>query len=122
MATHLHALEKQSDQLAAEIVRFQSFLHSLGSQSTDAAEAGGELPQSSPPTADTPQMGRCKIVCTLDGQERAVILYDKYADLGNRTFPNDRHAMPLHEYLSRRAKGMRWDAEPPRYEIVPAEE
>jgi hypothetical protein len=67
-------------------------------------------------------MDRCKIVCTLDGKEPAVILYDKYADLENRTFPNERHARPLHNYLSRRARGMRWDAEPPIYDIVPADE
>jgi hypothetical protein len=50
-------------------------------------------------------MDRCKIVCTLDGKELAVIFYDKYADLENRTFPNERHARPLHNYLSRQAKG-----------------
>ena len=67
-------------------------------------------------------MGRYKIICTRDGKEPAVTLYDRYADQETRTFPNDRHAIPVHAYLSRRARGMRWDAELPLYGIVPADE
>ena len=61
-------------------------------------------------------------MCTLDGKEPAVLLYEKYADLDKRTFPNERHAFPVQEYLSSRAWGMRWESESPLYEIVPAEE
>lgn len=61
-------------------------------------------------------------MCTLDGKEPAVILYDKHADEAKRTFPNGWQAIPVHVYLSRRARGMRWEAEPPLYEIVPVEE
>jgi len=31
-------------------------------------------------------------VCTLDGKELAVLLYEKYADLDQRTFPNEEFA------------------------------
>jgi cob(I)alamin adenosyltransferase len=55
VATHLDSLEKQSTHIATEIVRLRSFMHSLGTQSTDSSEAPGESPQSSPPTVDTPQ-------------------------------------------------------------------
>jgi hypothetical protein len=61
-------------------------------------------------------------VCTLDGKEPAVILYEKYAEPEKRTFPNDRQAIPVHAYLSRRAGGMRWDPGLPIYDIVPVEE
>jgi hypothetical protein len=123
LASHLNGLEKQSEKIVRETLRFQSFLHSLELQRTDASDATGE----SPPTAasaisNISQKGRCKIVCTLDGKELAVILYDKHVDLDNRTFPNVRHALPLHKYLTRRAEGMHWDAEPPTYHIVPADE
>jgi hypothetical protein len=121
-ATHLKGLEKQSEHLAAETLRFQSFLHSLGPPRMDASDTDGESHQSSPPPLDTPKTSRCKIVCTLDGKEPAVILYDRYADQEIRTFPNERHAIRVHEYLCRRARGMRWDAEPPIYAIAPADE
>jgi hypothetical protein len=122
VAPHLNELEKQSAHLATETVRLQSFLQSLGLQRTDTFEAAGESPQSSLPTAATPQMGRCKIVCSLDGQVEDIRLYDRYADLETRTFPNDRYAMLVQDYLIVRARGMRWDAEPPNYQIVPADE
>ena len=64
-------------------------------------------------------MGRCKIICSLDGQESAAKLYWQYADSSSRTFPNERYALPVHEFFCIRARGMRWDSEPPRYEIVP---
>lgn len=63
----------------------------------------------------------CKIVGTLDGKESATILYEKYALPENRLFPNGWHAIPVHEYLSKRARGMRWESEPPTYAIVPVE-
>ena len=61
-------------------------------------------------------------MCTLDGKELAVLLYEKNADLDQRTFPNERQAFPVQEYLSSRARGMCWESESPLYEIVPAEE
>ena len=42
VAPHLNELEKQSEHLTTETLRFQSFLNSLGPQSTDASEAAGE--------------------------------------------------------------------------------
>jgi len=48
VAPHLNGLEKQSEKIAVETVRFQSFLHSLSAQGTEAAAAAGESPQLSP--------------------------------------------------------------------------
>jgi hypothetical protein len=122
IALHLNGLEKQSEKIAVESVRLQGFLHSLGPQKTDAADPAGESPQSAPPPSDTGKGERYKIVCTLDGKEPAIILYEKYAAPENRLFPNGRHAIPVHDYLSRRARGMRWESKPPLYDIVPVEE
>jgi hypothetical protein len=61
-------------------------------------------------------------VCTLDGDEPAVILYEKYAAPESRLFPNGWHAIPVHDYLTKRAQEMRWEAAPPTYEIVAVEE
>ena len=78
IAPHLNGLEKQSEKMAIESLRFQSFLQSLDPQRTDASEAAGESPQASASsTSETSKGGRCKIVCTLDGKEPAVILYEK---------------------------------------------
>ena len=123
IASHLNELEKQSEKMAIESLRFQSFLQSLGPQRTDASETAGGSPQASASsTSETSKEGRCKIVCTLDGKEPAVILYEKYAEPDKRTFPNDRQAIPVHAYLSRRAGRMRCDSGLPIYEIVPVEE
>jgi hypothetical protein len=123
IAPHLNGLEKQSEKIAIETLRFQSFLHSLGPQKTDASGATEESPHaSSSSTSDTLKRGRYKIVCTLDGKEPAVILYEKYAEPDTRIFPNGWHAIAIHEYLSKRAQGMRWNPEPPSYDIVPVEE
>jgi hypothetical protein len=115
-------LEQQSEKIAVESVRLQSFLHALDPQRPTVSKAVGESPQSSPLTFDPPKVGGCKIVCTLDGKEPAVILYDKFAGEEKRTFPNSRHAFAVQEYLRSRASGMRWEAEPPIYEIVAVEE
>jgi hypothetical protein len=69
-----------------------------------------------------PKRGRYKIVCTLDGKEPAVSLYAKYAAPEQRIFPNGLQAIPVHVYLSKRARGRCWEAEPPTYNIVPVEE
>ena len=123
IAPHLNELEKQSEKIAIESLRFQSYLQSLEPQRTDASDAIGESPPTSASAiSNIPQMDRCKIVCTLDGREPPVILYEKYAEPEKRTFPNDRHALPVHAYLSRRAGGMRWDSERPTYHIVPVDE
>jgi hypothetical protein len=123
IAPHLNGLEKQSEKIAVETVRLQSFLHSLGPQRTDASEAAGESPQASArATSDPLKRGRYKLVCTLDGREPAVILYEKYAEPDTRIFSNNQHAILVHNYLNKRASGMRWDAAPPTYVIVPVEE
>jgi hypothetical protein len=67
-------------------------------------------------------MGPCKIICSLDGEESEFKLYGKFIALANGTFPNDQHAILVQRDLSRRAREMRWDAEPPTYDIVPANE
>ena len=113
IAPYLNGLEKQSEKIAIESLRFQSFLHSLEPQKTDTSDTDGASPL---------QVRRCKIVCTLDGKESAIVLYDKYALPKNRLFPNGWHAIPVYEYLSKRAQGMRWESEPPTYAIVPVEE
>jgi hypothetical protein len=106
VAIRLNELEKQNAHLATESVRLQSFLHSLAPLSTDASEAGGGSPPSSPPPADTSQRGRDKIEGRLGGKEAAGILYQRYVDSENRTFPNDRYPIPVDDYLSGREKGM----------------
>jgi hypothetical protein len=122
IATHLNGLEKQSEKITAETVRLQGFLHSFGPQSTDASEAAEESPQVSSSTSDTPKRGRYKIVCTLDGKEPAIILYEKYADQEKRTFSNNQHAILVQDYLSKRASRMQWNLGLPIYDIVPADE
>jgi hypothetical protein len=122
IAPHQDELDKQSEKIAVESIRLQNFLHSLGPQRTDAADTVGAFPHSTPSPADTVKRGKYKIVCTLDGKEPAVVLYEKYAELEHRIFLNGRHAIPIHEYLSRRARGIHWELEPPTYEIVPVEE
>ena len=67
-------------------------------------------------------MGTCKIICSLDGKESAYELYGGYADLSKRTFPNDRHARQVKDYLNSRAWGRRWDSKKPAYHIVPVNE
>ena len=122
IAPHMNGLEKQSEKIAVETVRLQSFLHSLEPQRTDAAETVGEFPQASASATSPPKRERYKIVCTLDGQEPAVISYEKYAEPDKRIFPNGWHAIAIHEYLDKRAQGMGWDSKPPLYNIVPVEE
>jgi hypothetical protein len=122
IAPHLTRLEKQSEKIAVEAYRFHSFLHSVGPPRPDASATAGESPQSSPLPSDTPQRGSYRIVCTLDGNEPAVILYAKYAEPESRLFPNGWHAIPVHDYLTKRAREMRWEAAPPTYEIVAVEE
>ena len=46
IASHLNGLAKQSEKIAIETLRFQSFLQSLEPQRTDASEATGESPPS----------------------------------------------------------------------------
>ena len=121
MIAPLNALETQNEHLAAETVRFQSFLRSLEPLGTHASEAAGESSLSSPPPTVIPQRGRYKIVCTQDGKEPEIRLYGEYADVAKRTFPNNQHALLVHEYLSGRARGRRWESLPPRYEIVSAD-
>ena len=106
IAPHLNVLDKQSTHLATEIVCFQSFLHSLAPLSTDASEAGGESPPSSPPPAATAERGSDTIEGRLGGKEAAGILYERYVDSENRTFPTDRYPIPVDNYLSGREKGM----------------
>jgi hypothetical protein len=67
-------------------------------------------------------MGTCKIICSLDGRESAYELYGGYADLSKRTFPNDRHARQVEDYLNSRARGRRGDSKKPAYHIVPVNE
>jgi len=67
-------------------------------------------------------MGTCKIICSLDGKESAYELYGGYADLNKRTFPSDRHARQVGDYLNSRARGRRWNSERPAYHIVPVDE
>ncbi len=67
-------------------------------------------------------MGMCQIICSLDGQASACELYGGYADLSKRTFPNDRHAKQVEDYLNSRARGRRWDSKKPAYHIVPVNE
>lgn len=57
IAPHLTGLEKQSEKLAVETYRFQSFLHSVGPPRPDASATAGESPQSSPLTSDTRRGG-----------------------------------------------------------------
>src|SRR5688572_28217807 len=66
IAPHLTRLEKQSEKIAIETLRLQSFSHSVGPPRPDASATAGESPQSSPLTSDTPKRGSYRIVCTLD--------------------------------------------------------
>ena len=67
-------------------------------------------------------MSRCKIICSLDGQESAYELYGGYTDPSKRTFPSERHAKQVRDYLESCARGRRWDSERPAYQIVPVDE
>ena len=67
-------------------------------------------------------MGPCKIICSLDGQESEYKLYGGYADLNKRTFPTDRHARGVEDYLNSRARGSHWDPKRPTYYIVLVDE
>jgi hypothetical protein len=67
-------------------------------------------------------MGRWKIECSLDGKEPEAKLYGEHADLSKRTFPNERYAKQVQDYLIIRAKGKRWDIEPPAYRTVLVDE
>ena len=67
-------------------------------------------------------MGPCKIICSLDGQESAYELYGGYTDPSKRTFPTERHARQVKDYLNMRAWGRHWDSKRPVYHIVPVNE
>jgi hypothetical protein len=67
-------------------------------------------------------MERCRIVCSLAGQESEAQMYGEYKDLAQGTFPTDRHARLVQRDLIARARAMRWELGPPSYEIVPAAE
>lgn len=45
LAPHLNGLEKQSEKIAIESLRFQSFLHFLGPQKTDTSDTNGASPR-----------------------------------------------------------------------------
>ena len=68
-------------------------------------------------------MDRYKIVCSLDGQEPESKLYgEEYAKLRRRMFSQNRHARGIEYYFIQRARGMRWEVEPPAYHIVLVDE
>jgi len=67
-------------------------------------------------------MGQWKIVCSLDGKESAFKLYGEFIDLAKGTFPNDQRAMLVQRDLIGRARELRWESEPPNYQLVPTEE
>jgi hypothetical protein len=61
IAPHMNGLEKQSEKIAVETIRFQSFLQSLEPQSPDASEAARESPQASTSsTSETSKGGDIK--------------------------------------------------------------
>jgi len=67
-------------------------------------------------------MGRCKIICSLDGKEPSFTLYGEYADLNKCTFPHEEYALAVQNYLVKRSVRMLWNAVFPNYEIVPVDE
>jgi hypothetical protein len=79
IAPHLNGSDRQSEKIAVETARLQSFLHSLGPQKPEATDTAGESSPSALLPSDTAKRGSYKIVCTLDGQEPAVILYEACA-------------------------------------------
>ena len=48
-------------------------------------------------------MGRCKIICSLDGKEPSFTLYGEYADLNKCTFPHEEYALAVQNYLVKRS-------------------
>jgi hypothetical protein len=67
-------------------------------------------------------MGRCKIICSLDGQELEHALYGAYEDPQKRTFPSAHYAKPVVVYLTKRAVRLQWTSASPNYQIVPVDE
>jgi hypothetical protein len=67
-------------------------------------------------------MGKCKIICSLDGKEPAFTLYGEYTDLHKRTFPNEQYAIAVQNYLVKRSVRLLWNAVFPNYHIVPVGE
>ena len=67
-------------------------------------------------------MGRCKIICSLDGQELEHALYGAYENPKTRTFPSEQYAKPVVTYLSKRAVRLGWNSAFPNYQIVPGDE
>jgi len=100
--TSLHGVAEQSGHIAGEAARLQRFLHAR----VPLSPAAGESPPSSPPPAATAERGSDTIEGRPNGKEPDGILYERYADPENRTFPNDRYPIPVDDYLSGREKGM----------------
>jgi hypothetical protein len=67
-------------------------------------------------------MGQWKIACSLDGREPESRLYGEFTERELRIFPHAWHALPVQDYLLARARSMRWESEPPNYQLVPTEE
>lgn len=67
-------------------------------------------------------MGRCKIICSLDGKESDSKLYGEFADLSMRTVPNEQYALNIQAYLIKRSVRLSWDVGLPTYQIVPVDE
>ena len=54
------------------------------------------------------------IICSLDGKEPAEVLYNTFVAPETRTCFNEKTAVLLLDYLTLRARTMRWIAEPPK--------
>ena len=67
-------------------------------------------------------MRRCKIICSLDGQEPEHMLYGEYEDLSRRAFPVEKYALVVQSYLVKRSVKIQWKFGLPNYHIVPADE
>ena len=52
---------------------------------------------------ETRGMGRCEIICSLDGQEPEHALYGPYENPRTRTFLSEQYAKPVVAYLTKRA-------------------
>ena len=67
-------------------------------------------------------MGKCKIVCSLDGKAPDVTLYGEYAAPDTRLFPSEAYARKVLAYLIRYSPWERCNSGSPIYQIVPVDE
>ena len=75
-----------------------------------------------PPQEKKTGMGKCKIICSFDGQEPEPTLYGKYVELSRRAFHDERYALVVQSYLAKRSARIQWRFGLPNYQIVPADE